>query len=125
MQTRPLDRERDTIRDELEELHVVRGKSVVNKRADVEYADDGIVGDQRHAEQCFNAFLEQDRIEHVLVVDMGEEDRSALRGDATGEAAADGDAHALLDLFFDSDGGPRDELVARFVEEQDGAGVDG
>ena len=43
VQTRPLDRERDTIRDELEELHVVRGKSVVNKRADVEYADDGIV----------------------------------------------------------------------------------
>ena len=81
--------------------------------------------DQRHAEQGFNAFLEQDRIEHVLVVDMGEEDRSALGGDATGEAAADGDAHALLDLFFDSDGGARDELVARFVEEQDGAGVDG
>ena len=35
------------------------------------------------------------------MVDVGDGDRAALGGDAAGEAAADRDAHALLDLLLD------------------------
>ena len=119
-----VDRHRCSLAREAEELDIRLIELARNERADVKYADDPVAHDQRHAEEGLDAFLEQNRIEHVAVVDVGEEDRSALGGDAAGEAAADGDAHALLDFFFDSDGGARDELVGGLVEQQDGARVD-
>ena len=119
-----VDRHRCSLAREAEELDIRLVELAMHERADVQHADDTVAHEQRHAEEGLDAFLEQDRIEHVGVVDVGEEDRSALGCDAAGEAAADGDAHALLDLFFDADGRARDELVGGLVEEQDGAGVD-
>ena len=45
-------------------------------------------------------------------------------GDAAGEAAADRDAHALLDLLLDALGGARAEHLAARLEQQDRGGVD-
>ena len=47
-----------------------------------------------------------------------------LRGDPAGEAAADRDPDALLDLLLDPDRRARDELVRLLVEQQDRARVD-
>jgi hypothetical protein len=58
------------------------------------------------------------------VVDVGDVDRPASRGDAAREAPADRDPHAALDLLLEALGGARDELLALVVEEQDGGGVD-
>ena len=56
-------------------------------------------------------------------VDVVEDDRPLAGGDAAGEAAADRDPHAGLDLFLDPDRRASDELVGLLVEQQDGAGV--
>jgi hypothetical protein len=58
------------------------------------------------------------------VVDVGDVDRPAARGDAPREAPADRDPHAALDLLLEALGGARDELLRIVVEEQDGGGVD-
>ena len=79
--------------------------------------------EQRHAEHRLDPLLAQDRIEHVRVVDVVEDHRLPLGGDPPGEAAADRDANALLDLFLDPDRRPRDELVGRLVEQEHRARV--
>jgi hypothetical protein len=58
------------------------------------------------------------------VVDVVEDDRLLLGGDPPGEASADRDPDALLDLFFDAERRSRDQLVRPFVEQEDRAGVD-
>src|SRR5213078_3200231 len=52
-----------------------------------------------------------------------EDDRPALRRDATREALADRDPDPALDLLLEANGGPRDQLALLLVEEQDGRGV--
>ena len=58
------------------------------------------------------------------MVDVGEDDRTPLGGDAPGKAAADRDAYALLDLLLDPHRRARDELVAFGIEQKGGARVD-
>ena len=60
----------------------------------------------------------------MRVVDVGEDDRPPIGGDAPGKATPDGDAHALLDLLLDPDRRPCDELVALGIEQKGGARVD-
>jgi hypothetical protein len=50
------------------------------------------------------------------VVDVVEDDRPALGGDAAGEALADRDPDSVLDLLLDSPRCARDELVPLLVE---------
>ena len=57
------------------------------------------------------------------MVDVVENHRLLLSGDAAGEAAADGDADALLDFFLDPERSAGDELVRFLVEQKDRAGV--
>ena len=58
------------------------------------------------------------------MVDVIEDHRPLVGGDATGEAPADRDPNALLHLLLDPERGPSDELVGALVEQQDRAGVD-
>ena len=121
---RLLDRDRRARGDELEQLLVVEVEVARLERADVEHADHAAGLDQRHAEHALDALLAQDRVEHVGMVDVVEHDRLGLGGDASGEAAPDRDAHALLDLLLEPDGSAGDELVRLPVEHQHGGGVD-
>ena len=57
------------------------------------------------------------------MVDVVDRDRAALGGDAAGEALAEGDLDALLDLFLDPLGGARPQHAVRLVEHQDRRGV--
>jgi hypothetical protein len=90
----------------------------------VQHAEDGAFDEQRHAEQRAHALHAQDRVENLGVVDVGDVDRPAARGDAPREAPADRDPHAALDLLLETLGGACDELLRVVVEEQDGGGVD-
>ena len=58
------------------------------------------------------------------MIDVGDEDRDALGGDPAGEALADRNPHAALDLLLDPLGGARDELFRPRVVQQDRDGVD-
>ena len=77
-----------------------------------------------HAEQRADPLLAQDRVEDVGVIDVGDEDRDALGRDPAGEAPADRDPHAALDLLLDPLGRARDELLRLLVEQQNRDRVD-
>ncbi len=121
---RVLDRERGAVGDELEQLDLVVLEIPRDERADVEDAGHLSLHDQRHAEHRLDPLLAQDRVEDVCVVDVVEDDRPLLGGDAAGKAAADGDADTLLDLLLDAERGACDELVRLLVEQKDRARVD-
>ena len=90
----------------------------------MDHADQALLHEQGHPEQRLQALLAQDRVEDVGVVDVGDLDRPALGGDPAGEAAADGDPHALLDLLLKPLGRARGEHAAVLLEQQDRDGVD-
>ena len=90
----------------------------------MEHAAHLALDDERDAEHRLDPLLAQDRVEDVRVVDVVEDHRPLLGGDAAGEAAADRDADALLDLLLDPERGPGDELVRLLVEQEDRARVD-
>ena len=85
-------------------------------------AEDVAFDDQGDAEEGSDALLAQDRVEDVGVVDVGDGDGASFGGDASGEAAADRDPHALLDFFLDALGGAGVQGVA--LEQEDRDGVD-
>ena len=118
-----VDRDRGSVCGELQQVDVVDGELPRHERADVEDADDAAAHEQRHAEQRLDPFLPQDRVEHVRVVDVVEDHRPRVAGDASREAAPERDAHALLDLLLDPDRRARDELLRLLVEQQDRARV--
>ena len=93
------------------------------ERADVQDAEHAALDEQRDAEQRADALLAQDRVDDLVVVEVEDRDRPALGGDAAGEALADRDAHALLDLLLDALGGASDERAALVVEHEDRRGV--
>ena len=119
VQPRPVDRDGHPVRDELQQLDVVARETPVRQRADVEDADHLVADQQRHAEHRLDAFLAQDRVQDVGVVDVVEDHRAALAADAAREAAAHGDPHALLDLLLDPDRGARHQLVRLLVQQED------
>ncbi len=90
----------------------------------MKHSDQIALDDQRYSEQRGDPLLTQNRIEDVGVVHVGDEDRDALGRNPAGEALADRNPHALLDLFFDSLRGACDELSRRGVVQQDRDGVD-
>jgi hypothetical protein len=118
-----LDRRRRAVGGELEQLLVLRGELAEGEGADVQYADHAALDQQRDAEQRLDALLAQDRVVDVGVVDVGDEDRPPVGRDAAGEAAPEGDRHALLDLLLDALGGARPQPLAVRLEQEDGGGV--
>ena len=123
VEPRTLDRKRDPVGDELQQLDVVAREPAVDERPDVDHAQRVAADKQRHAEHRLDPLLAQDRVEHVGVIDVGEDHRPPLGRDPAGEAAADRDANALLDLLLDPDRGPRNQLVGALVDEEHRARV--
>src|SRR4051794_15781377 len=119
VEMRVLDRERGAVGGELEEVAVALGELARRERADVEHAEHAALDEQGDAEQRPDPLLAQDRVEDVGVVDVGDEDRAALGGDASREAAPDGDADALLDLLLDPLGRPRADHAPVVLEHED------
>ena len=103
---------------------VVAGERARGESADVQDAEHGAADEQWHPEQRPDALLAQDRVEHVGVVDLFEDHGPLLRGDAAGEALAEGDPHPLADLLLDAPGGGRDQVLARRVQQEHRGGVD-
>ncbi len=101
VEERPLDREGGAVGGELEQVALAGAEAAADEAADVQDAEDAAFDQQRDAEQRADALLAQDRVEDVGVVDVVDRDRAALCGDAAGEALADGDHDAALDLFLD------------------------
>ena len=123
-EARAVDRGRGLRSGELQERRVGVGELARRDRADVQDAEDGILDEQRHAEQRAHALHPQDRVEDVGVVDVGDVDRPASGRDASREAPAERDAHTALDLLLETLGRACHELAGVLVEEQDGDGVD-
>ena len=118
------DRDRGTVAGELQQLHVVLIEHPMHDRSHVQDTEQATAHEQRHAEHRLDALLAQDRVEHVGVIDVLEDHRTAVRRDAARETAADRDPNALLDLLLDPHRRPRDELVRLLVQQQDRARVD-
>jgi hypothetical protein len=97
---------------------------VRSEGADVDDPDRVTGDEQRRPEHRLDPLLAQDRVEHVGMIDVVEDHRLLERGNAPGEAPADGDPHARLHLLLDADRRPRDQLVRQLVEKQHGAGID-
>ena len=114
-----VDGERRAVGRDLEERAVVVGEVAGGERADVEDADDAAFDEEGDAEEGADPLLAEDRVEDVAVVDVGDDDRAAFGGDASGEAAADGDADALFDLFLDALRRPRVEHRRGLVEQEE------
>ena len=119
-----VDRDRRSIRGELQQLGLGRREHPRRQRPHVEHAEHLSRHEQRDAEHRLDPFPAQDRVEHVRVADVVDDHGLLQGGDATGEPAPDRDAHAGLDLLLDPDGRGRDELVRVLVEQQHRAGVD-
>ena len=89
----------------------------------MEHADRAVAEEEGHPEHRLDVFLAENRVDDVGPVEVVEDDRSALSGDAAGEAPAHWDADALRDLLLDADRGARRELVGLLVEQQHGARI--
>ena len=118
------DGEGDAIGDELEELRVLAGEGAWVQRSDVQDADGCAVGDQWDSKQRTDALVQEDRIEHLRVINPLEDHGSAARGDSPSEALADRDSNALLDFLLDALRGRGDELLRIAIEHENCCGVD-
>ncbi len=123
VQARALDPRCGTRSGEVEHRQVPHREGTRLQGADVEHPDQLPLDDQRRPEQRADPLLAQDRVEDVRVIDVGDEDRDALVGDPAGEALADRDPHALLDLLLDPVRRARHELIGVLVEQQNRHGV--
>ena len=85
VQSRTLDCNREPVGDELQQIDVLAGEPTADERADVDHADRLAGDEQRHAEHRLDSLLAQDRVEHVGVLDVGEDHRLALGRDPAGE----------------------------------------
>ncbi len=124
VQARVLDRDRSPVGHELQKLDVAVVEAPWRNRADVQDAEDPGLHHQRDAEQRPNVILAEDRVEHVGVVDVVEDDGPLLRGHPAREALADGDAGARVQAGLEPIRGARDELVPLVVEQKHRARVD-
>ena len=93
-------------------------------RPDVQHPDDPALDHEGHADERLDALFPQDGVEHVGVVDVLDDDRRDLGGDAAREALAHRDAHPLPHLLLDAARGRCDQVAGRVVEQQHGGRVD-
>src|SRR5690348_2762154 len=78
---------------------------------------------QRDARQRPDALFVQDRVEHVAVIDVIQDDRPPPGGDAARETPADRDLDALADFPRQAAGRGGDQLAARAVRQQHRGGI--
>ncbi len=99
-------------------------KCTLDERADVHHADDATFDVDGHAEHRADAPLPEDRVYDVGVVEVLDDDRACLGGDAACEAAGERHLDALADLLLEPACGACNEDAAILVEQQHGCGVD-
>jgi hypothetical protein len=119
-----LDGGRHPIAGELEELGVRVVEHPRRERPDVGHPDQLALRDQRYAQQGADALVDQDRVHDVVGADVRQRHRSPLGGHSTREPPPHRDAHTCLDLLLEPLRGARDQLVGRWVVQEDGGGVD-
>ena len=96
----------------------------LDERADVHHADDAAFDVHGHAEHRADAPLPQDRVDDLGVIEVLDDDRARLGGDAAREAAGERHLDALAYLLLQSSCGAREEDAAILVEQQHRRGVD-
>ena len=69
-------------------------------------------------------FSAQDGVEHVAVIDVVDRDPMSFLRDTPGEASAERDAHALVDLVLDAPRGRGNEELTGRIQQQHRGGVD-
>ena len=121
VQPRVLDPEPDPVGDDLEQLRVLSIELPGLERAHVEDADHAALEEDRHAEERAHSLLPQDRVQHLGVVDVRDEDGPLLRRHAPGEATPERDPHTGRDLLLQTLGHPRHQVPA--VQQQNGGRV--
>ena len=120
---RVLDAHSGAVTGQLKERDIIRPEHARRERADMEHTDQIPADGERHAHHRLDPFVVKDRVEHIGMVDVVEHDRPPLRSDAPREPPPDRDPYTALHLFLDPDGGARDELTCRLLEEQDSGSV--
>ena len=118
-----LDRKRCPIGDELEQLGLLLGESTRRQCPDVNDADDSAADEQRRAQERLDPLLPQERIEHIGVIDVLDDDRSPLGGDLAREAETHRDACPAFHGLLEPARCARDELVGRLVEQKERCSV--
>jgi hypothetical protein len=114
-----LDRERDPVGDDLEQIDVVPRELARRERAHVENAEDLVREDERDAGHALDPLLPQDGVQDVRMVDVVEHDRVSRRRDPARKPAADRNPNVLLDLLLEPDCCARHELVPELVAQED------
>src|SRR5689334_20091295 len=94
-----LDRDRDPLTGKLEQRDVVRAEVALLERADVQHPDEPVLDLQRYARHRLDARRAQKRAHDLDLADVAYGVRLARLRDLAGEAAADRDSHAALDLL--------------------------
>ena len=79
--------------------------------------------EQRRAQERLDPLLPQERVEHVGVIDVLDDDRSPLGGDLAREAETHRDARPALHGLLEPARCARDELVGRLVEQKERCSV--
>ena len=118
-----LDRERCAVGRELEQLGLLLGELTRRQGPDVDDADDAAADEQRRAQKRLDPLLPQDRVEHVGVIDILDDDRSPFGGDLPCKAEPHGDARPALDGLLEPARSPRHELVGLLVEQKERCSV--
>src|SRR5262245_58240652 len=120
-QPRPLDRERDAVGNQLEQLDVALVELSLRERAHVEDSDHLALDQQGNAQQGAELLLAEERVDGLYqrVLEVLDHDRLAGEGDAASEATADRQAEAALDFLLEPLGGPGGEGPAALLDEKD------
>ena len=113
-----LHRQRRAVGGKLEQRGIVGREDPVVHRADVQHPDHRAMDEQRHAHQGPDSLLQQNRVEHIAVIDVVQDDRPPLGRDPASETPANGDPDALPDFLLQTAGCGRDELTPRAVQQQ-------
>ena len=79
--------------------------------------------EQRDARERPDALVQKDRVEHIAVIDVIQDDRLPLGGDAARETPADRDPDALADFLLQAAGRGGDQLATRAVQQQHRGGI--
>ena len=111
------------IGDELHQFDLIVRERMRCRRAHVHDPDHLAVRQQRDAQERTDPLLEEDRIQDGAVVHSIERDRPSFGSDTSGEPLPDRDTDPLLDFFLYPFRCSGDELIRRWVEQQDGCRV--
>jgi hypothetical protein len=115
--------QRRPVGGQLEQRGLVGGEDPVPHRADVEHPEHRALDEQRDARERPDALVQKERVEHSAVIDVIQDDRPPLGGDAARETLADRNPDALADFLLQAASRSGDQLTARTVQQQHRGGI--